>query len=150
MIRSRTAVLLLLASSVVLAQNQPAPGGWRRVTDPPPTPVDQASPSAPADAFGQPIGQPPAPQDRAPLPPAAVPPELGGQPGTFVTLRIDQPLHSDHNQPGDSFTATLAQPLVVDGVVVAQRGQTVFGRVAEAEKARSSHPSRLGLELTGL
>jgi hypothetical protein len=34
--------------------------------------------------------------------------------------------------------------------VVAQRGQTVFGRVAEVERQRSDRPSRMGLELTSL
>ena len=55
--------------------------------------------------------------------------------GTFVTVRVDEPLSSDRNQPGDAFSATLMQPLVVDGVVVAQRGQTIGGRVTEAQKA---------------
>jgi len=55
---------------------------------------------------------------------------------------------SDHNQPGDTFSGTLIQPVVVDGVVVAQRGETVYGRVAESQKARNGNSSRLGLELT--
>ena len=69
--------------------------------------------------------------------------------GTWITVRVKQPLSSDQNQPGDSFTATLAQPLVVNGLVVARRGQTIGGRVAEAQKAgRAKGTSRLGLELT--
>ena len=61
-------------------------------------------------------------------PPAAVPhyglpPRSAIKPGTFVTVRVDQPLSSDHNQQNDFFSATLAQPIVVDGMVVAQRGQ---------------------------
>jgi hypothetical protein len=73
------------------------------------------------------------------------------RPGTFVTVRTDQFLSSDHNQEGDTFAATLQQPIVVDGVVVAQRGQTVMGRVTEAKKAgRVSGVSHLSLQLTGL
>jgi hypothetical protein len=72
------------------------------------------------------------------------------QPGTFVTIRINQPLSSDHNLPGDTFSGTLIQPVVVDGIVVAQRGQTVYGRVAETGKAKAGSSSRLGLELTSL
>jgi hypothetical protein len=72
------------------------------------------------------------------------------QPGTYVTIRTNQPLSTDHNQPGDTFSGTLMQPVVVDGVVVAQRGQTVYGRVAESERQHSDKNSRLGLELTGL
>jgi hypothetical protein len=68
-----------------------------------------------------------------------------------VTVRIDQPLSSDRNQAGDAFSATLIKPLVVDGVVVAQSGQTIAGRVAEAQKAgRVSGTSRLGVQLTEL
>src|SRR5262249_17020147 len=56
----------------------------------------------------------------------------------------------DHNQPGDTFTGSLVQPVVVDGIVVAQRGEIVYGRVVEAVKARSGNSSRLGIELTSV
>jgi hypothetical protein len=73
------------------------------------------------------------------------------QVGTFVTVRIDQMLSSDKNRAGDGFSATLTRPLVADGVVVAQRGQIVGGRVAEAQKAgRVKGVSRLGVLLTDL
>jgi hypothetical protein len=78
------------------------------------------------------------------------PPEVTLRPGTFVTVRINQMLSSDHNQPGDTFVGSLAQPLVVDGIVVANRNQMIYGRVAEAQRAHSDRPSRLGLELTSL
>src|SRR5215470_9073109 len=67
----------------------------------------------------------------APPPPG----ELVLPAGTWITVHVNQPLSSDHNQPGDAFTATLAQPLVASGRVIARRGQTVAGRVAEAQKA---------------
>lgn len=71
--------------------------------------------------------------------------------GTYLTVRINEALSSDRNQEGDAFSATLVQPVIVNGVVVARRGQTVGGRVAEAKKAgRVSGLSRLKLELTGL
>ena len=71
--------------------------------------------------------------------------------GTYLTVRVNQALSSDRNQAGDSFSATLAQPVIVNGIVVAQRGQIVGGRVAEAKKAGMvSGVSHLGLELTGL
>ena len=66
-----------------------------------------------------------------------------------MTVRVNQPLSSDHNQSGDPFTATLERPLIVDGVVVAEPGQTIAGRVSEAEKANHGKTeSRLGLQLT--
>ena len=70
---------------------------------------------------------------------------------SWITVRVDQWLSSDRNQPGDAFSATLAQPVVADGRVIARRGQTVGGVVASVEKAgRVKGPSRLGLELTEL
>jgi hypothetical protein len=86
-------------------------------------------------------------------PPAqmAVPPQLTIKQGTFVTVRIDQPLSSGRNQQGDTFSATLARPVVVDGVVVAERGQSLGGRVEEAQKAgRVKGVSRLAVQLTDL
>src|SRR5215831_2759053 len=47
--------------------------------------------------------------------------------GSWISVRADQPLSSDHNQLGDRFTATLNQPIIADGRVVARRGQTVGG-----------------------
>ncbi len=154
-------------------QQPPPAGGWRRVGDSPGTLAQRQDPPGPvdrSDAYGQPIGQQQAPPQEAmppqiqppgqqpPPPPPAVssrsayglPPELTLKPGTYVTIRIDQPLSTDRNQPGDTFTGSLFQPVVVDGIVVAQRGQSVYGRVAEVERQRSDRPSRLGLELTGL
>jgi type IV secretion system protein VirB10 len=66
-----------------------------------------------------------------------------------VTLRVNEPLSSDHNHEGDVFTATLTQPLVAQGFVVARRGETVGGRVSKALKAgRVKGTSELAVELT--
>ena len=71
--------------------------------------------------------------------------------GTFVRVRINEKLSSDKNQPGDLFTATLVQPLVANGLVIAQPGQNIAGRVSEAVKAKEGDGrSRLGLDLTEL
>jgi hypothetical protein len=60
-------------------------------------------------------------------------------------------LSSDKNQIGDSFTAILDRPIVVNGWVVARRGQTIIGKVKEAKKAgRVKGTSELGVELTDL
>jgi hypothetical protein len=70
------------------------------------------------------------------------------KPGTFVTVRISQGLASNKNSVGDTFSGSLTQPLVVNGIVVAQRGQTVYGRVAEAQKVKGVN--RLGIEMTSI
>jgi len=169
---SKFLLSLLLASSVALAQNQPAnpppdqeqpdqappaeaqpqpqpqtqnpapPSGWHRFSDPQNQPAPLANPN---DSQYQNQG----PENEQALPP--IPPQLTLKPGTFVTVRVNQFLSSDRNQAGDAFTATLAKPLIVDGVVVAEPGETVGGRVVEAKKAGLVHGvSRLSLELTDL
>jgi len=83
--------------------------------------------------------------------PVAIPSRLTIKAGTYVTVRVNEILSSDRSMVGDAFTATLAKPIVVDGVVVAQRGQNVTGRVTEAKKAgRVAGTSRLGVQLIEL
>ena len=170
-------LIVAAASGLVVAQAQ-TPGGWRSVNDRPPAPPPQQAqsqdPTQPidrSDQYGQPApygqqqppayGQPgpsyPEPQqqpDNRPGPsrrPAyGLPPAVTLAPGTFVTVRTNQVLSSDHNQQGDAFSGTLIQPIVVDGVVVAQRGQTVYGQVSEVLRHSAGHESRLGVQLTSL
>jgi len=141
-------------------QQMPAPnGGWRRASDPPQAP--QAPPtfsqrpnyaaypnySPQGQVQGQPQGQAP----NGPPPPPPVPAQLTLKQGTYVTVRVNQPLSSDKNHPGDAFTATLVRPIVIDGVIVAQRGETIGGVVKEAQKAgRVEGVSHLGIQLTDL
>src|ERR1035437_7497444 len=170
MTRLRLIALNLFTGTALLLAQDPQTGGWRRWDDPPPAPAPQAQPAAPdvqdqdpsqpvarTDSYGQPQQpQQQQQQQRNDRPPAAVPhyglpSALTIKPGTFVTVRVEQELSSDRNQQGDVFNASLAQSIVVDGVVVAQRGQTVMGRVAEAMKAgRAQGTSRLALQLIGL
>ncbi len=139
--RSRAHYLIAGLLITVAASAQST--GWRRLNDAPPsqsadpsTPVERAEPDSPPPA------QPPS---------AGIPSQLTIRPGTFLTVRINQPLSSDHNQPGDFFSGTLAEPVVVDGVLLAQRGQTVAGRVSEVDKGgRVKGVARLGVELTAL
>ena len=80
-----------------------------------------------------------------------VSPPLTMKPVTILTVRINEPLSSDHNRVGDVFSATLTQPVIVLGIVAARYGQTVAGQVVEAKKAgRVSGVSHLGLTLTSL
>ena len=144
-------ILLFLAASGLVVAQQSAPGTWRRLGDTPP--AQQQDPSQPvdrSDSFGQDNANAPQQDQRGVRPSYGLPPQVTVKPNTYITVRTNQPLSSDHNHVGDTFSATLIQPLVADGVVVAQRGQTVYGRVAVAEKAHSGKDSRLGLELTSV
>jgi hypothetical protein len=145
-------------------------GGWKRVGDQsqvynPPTADPNGQNSYPNN--NQPQNYPPQnypPQGGQPQgnqaqqgaaqpnypPPPPVPSQLTIPAGTYVTVRVNQTLSSDKNQPGDAFTASLVQPLVVNGVVAAEPGQTVGGRVVTAEKHHYDKPARLGLALTNL
>jgi hypothetical protein len=70
--------------------------------------------------------------------------------GTIIAVRVNQWISSDRNLPGDGFNASLDQPVVVDGLVVARRGQLTMGRVSEAQKAHHGGTSKLGVELKEL
>jgi hypothetical protein len=164
MTRFRLIAFNLFTGSALLMAQDPQNGGWRRWNDPPPAAAPQAQSSAPDvvdqdpsqpvarnDAYGQPQQGPQQQRPPAAVPHYGLPTAVAIKPGTFLTIRVDQPLSSDHNQQNDFFSATLVQPVVVDGVVVAQRGQPVTGRVAEAKKAgRVEGTSRLALQLTGI
>jgi len=96
-----------------------------------------------------------APSQNAPEPPAQpaqpIPSTLTVPAGTVLIIRTTDFLSTDHNQIGDQFTAVLDQPLVVNGWVVARRGQTIIGKVKDVRKAgRIKGTSELGVELTDI
>jgi hypothetical protein len=69
-------------------------------------------------------------------------------PGASVTIRLAGTVSTEFAVPGDTFQATLADPLVVDGLIVAERGARVTGRIADARRAgRMSGVSSLELRL---
>jgi len=96
------------------------------------------------------FNDPPPPPNGAYAPAPAVPATLTLQSGASLTVRVNQWLSSDRNQIGDTFYATLVQPLIVDGVVVARRGSAVTGRVTEVKKSHVDGTSRLGIQLTSI
>jgi hypothetical protein len=85
------------------------------------------------------------------LPPQSLPATLTVPAGTILLIRMNDYLSTDHSQIGDQFTAILDQPLVVNGWVVARRGQVLVGQVKEVRKAgRIKGTSELGVELTDM
>lgn len=71
--------------------------------------------------------------------------------GTLVSVRAEERISTETHHSGDSFRATLDQPLVVDNVVIAERGSRIEGRIAEADAAgRVRGLSRISLELVRL
>lgn len=71
--------------------------------------------------------------------------------GTAISIRLGEKISTNRNHAGDSFFATLDQPVVVDGFVIAERGERVEGRITEARTAgRIRGTPVLGVELTSL
>jgi hypothetical protein len=116
-------------------------------------PVPYGPQGYPPQGYGQQQGYPQQPygqgaysqQQQAPPP---IPAQITIPAGTYVTARLNTRLASDRNHPGDAFTATLVEPVVVNGVVVAEPGQTITGQVMEAQKVDGS--GRLAVQLTDL
>lgn len=71
--------------------------------------------------------------------------------GTRILIRTIDPIDTTKQKTGYRFTASLETNLQVDDVVVALRGTTVYGRLAQASSAgRMSGSSQLTLELTDI
>jgi hypothetical protein len=115
----------------------------------PVTPPAQTPAVTPPDSARAPLN-PPAGTQTAP-PPPRVPHTVTIAAGTMLPVRLSQTLSSDKNQPGEAFSATLDQPLVVDDFIIADRGARVQGRIVEAQKAgRVSGVAALAIQLTSL
>jgi hypothetical protein len=130
-------------------------------SQPPTTPVKTVETPAPAPSA--PVQTTPPPSTPAPAPveepkpvveekkPVRVPQTVTIPSGTLLSIRVDQALSTKDNQTGDSFRATLDQPVVIDGFVIAERGARVEGRVVESDPGgRVKGVSRLSLELVRL
>jgi hypothetical protein len=71
--------------------------------------------------------------------------------GTVLPVRIGESLSAARNEIGDSFFATLDQPLVIDGFIICEKGSRVEGRVMEAASGgRGQGESHLAIELVRL
>ena len=91
--------------------------------------VETTPAPAPAPAVVQ-----PAPVVVPPPPPP--PPEPVVIPtGTVLTVRLVQPLSSKTSQAGGTFSATMANPITLEGKTVIPRGAKVYGIVRDAKKA---------------
>jgi hypothetical protein len=53
--------------------------------------------------------------------------------GTLVTVRLDDPMPISRVRAGDSFTASLVDPLILDGETLAKSGDPVTGHIESAQ-----------------
>jgi len=79
---------------------------------------------------------------------------LGGEPerqpltvatGTRLRIRLNDSLSSHSNHAGDSFSATLAEPVIVDGETALASGTRVLGTVTQAEVPKIGGRAKLSL-----
>ena len=71
--------------------------------------------------------------------------------GTLITVRLQQPLSSKSNKPGDRFDATLSQPISVNGQTVLPNGTLAGGTVTDAkDSGRFKGAAALSLSLDSI
>ena len=97
---------------------------------------------------------PPAPAAPAtpPPPPPPPPPQKVSIPsGTALAVRLVDPIDSEKNQAGDTFHATLNNPITIDGQVVVPSGSDVTGHLADVKSAgKFAGQSLVALQLDSL
>lgn len=55
--------------------------------------------------------------------------------GSILAVRSSETLTSEKNEVGDSWSGVLAEPLVINGLVIAERGSKVDGTVTGVQRA---------------
>ena len=108
------------------------------------------SPSgAEAPSNMEPVSAPARPYQPPPPPPPPKPVVVPA--GTVLTVRLGQALGSKTSQTGTAFSATMANPITIDGKMVIPEGSEAAGVVKEAKKAgRFKGGAVLTLEVTAL
>jgi hypothetical protein len=94
------------------------------------TPESTNSTSAANNPSSPEPGSQPSAESKSKIPPLPKPTVPAG---TVVTVRLGQSVGSKISQPGQSFTATLASPVQVDGKEVIPSGASASGTVVDAK-----------------
>ena len=69
--------------------------------------------------------------------------------GTVLAVRLRQLISTDRQAVGDAFAATLDQPIVIDGFVIADKGSNVRGKITSLEApGRVKGRASISLELS--
>lgn len=120
-------------------------------TAPPPAPEP---PPAPAPAPVVTPEPPPPPPPPPPVENKIEPPQPRSvtiASGTLINVRLGETISTERSRQGDSFMATLDEPLVIDRIVIAEKGARANGRVVDlVEAGRVKGTAHLSLELTSL
>jgi BON domain len=106
--------------------------------------------SVQTEPFSQEAGNIPAPAPRPPVE-QPKPKPIVVPSGTALTVTVDQTLSSKTSQTGQTFLATLAQPVTVHGKTAMPKGSSVTGRVIRAKKkGKIKGEGELSLSLTSI
>lgn len=137
---------------VEVAQSKAAPLPEQpRVPPPAPQDVRVLPPPAPAAAPQQPAEPDKPAVAEKPAPPKREPRTVTVPAGTLIPVRLRDSLSAERHSTHDAFFATLDAPLIVEGLVIAERGSMVRGRVVEAvSPGRVKGRSALVLQLDEL
>lgn len=116
------------------------------IAPPPPQPVQLAE--APKPIAADPL----LPVAKPPAQPKVVEPRTVTLPaGLAIMVRLNHTVSTERNQAGDDFQAVLDEPLVIDGLVIAEKGAQVEGKVVQSDRAgRVKGRALMVLELTQL
>jgi hypothetical protein len=126
----------------------PPSGASRSVTPevPPVEPVAPVREVPPVAADDRGVRTGPAPRE---IPPETAGPSATLPAGTPITIRTTETIDTDRNRVGDTFAATLEEPLMLGSQTLVPRGAEVKGTIAYAkESGRVSGQSELILELS--
>ena len=117
-----------------------------------PAPVQRDAKSAPADQAPKVATRVPGvetPAAKAPIVPAVETVTVPA--GTMITVAMIDAVGTDTNKAGDTFSASLADPVVVDGKTVLPKGTKVRGRIETLEEpGRVKGKAEISLVLTQL
>lgn len=126
-----TLALASTLSGIVLAgcKSSTPPANNQQMNNPNTQAQNPSQPAAPSASPATPGSPSAVPAPQAPPPPPAV--DLPA--GTRIRVRLDQDLGSKISQPGDSFAATVADDVVVNGQTVIPQGARAEGTVIDAK-----------------
>jgi hypothetical protein len=117
-------VIIAGCSKGTVATSPAGPVGYAQAAAPSSAPAAEPA-YTPRDANGQALNQP-----------AIVPAVYGAAvipSGTALHLRVDQAIDTRVSNPGDAFSATLTDPIAVNGRVLVPRGTRFHGHVTNAK-----------------
>jgi hypothetical protein len=116
---------------VQIAQNDPPPA-----PEPAPPASDSSQPAVPTQPQqpAQPAVAAPPTSDPPPPTPVRQPMTVTLTSGMAINIRVAETLTTDHSYTGDTFRATLDQPIILNGFIIADKGSKVLGHIVEADK----------------